>query len=79
MLITVKLHATLRRYQPDLPRGAGLALNVGLGTAVNQVMAQVGIPAGAAVVAVVNGKARRLDHVLSEGDTVSLFPPVAGG
>jgi len=79
MHITLKLYATLRRYQPDLPRGASLSLDVPSGTTVHQLLSLVGIPERAALVALVNGKVQKMDYILSEGDAVDLFPPVAGG
>ncbi|MGC8786428.1 MAG: MoaD/ThiS family protein [Anaerolineae bacterium] len=79
MRITVKLYATLRRYKPDLTPGAGFSLDVPPGATVGQVVAQLGIPDGVALVPMVNDEVQGLDHVLAEGDTLSLFPPVAGG
>jgi len=78
MRITVKLYATLRQYQPDAPR-AGLLLNVPVGTTVGEVLPRLGLPDGVPLVAMVNDRVEHLDHVLTEGDTLSLFPPVAGG
>jgi molybdopterin synthase sulfur carrier subunit len=79
MRISVKLYATLRRYKPDLPRGAGLSLEVPPGTTVSQVVEQLGIPDAAPLVAMVNNAVCKVDYVLAEGDRLSLFPPVAGG
>ena len=79
MHITVKLYATLRKYRPELPRGAGLALDVPTGATVSQVVHELGIPENAPLVAMVNNGVCKLDRVLAEGDRVSLFPPVAGG
>jgi molybdopterin synthase sulfur carrier subunit len=79
MRIAVKLYATLRRYKPDLPRGAGLPLEVPPGTTVSQVVERLGIPDAAPLVAMVNNAVCKADYVLAEGDKLSLFPPVAGG
>ncbi|MBC7232315.1 MAG: MoaD/ThiS family protein [Chloroflexi bacterium] len=79
MRITVKLYATLRRFKPDLPPGAGFSVDVPLDATVSQVVEQLGIPDGVALVPMVNNEVKGLDHVLAEGDTLSLFPPVAGG
>lgn len=79
MRIHVKLYATLRRYEPDLPRGAALLLAVPPGTTVNQVLQQLAIPDNVPLVTMVNSSVCRLDCVLAEGDTLNLFPPVAGG
>ena len=79
MDITVKLLATVRRYQPQLAPGESLTLTISADTTVSQVLERLGIPTGAAVFAMVNTRVRKPDHVLSEGDTLSVFPPVAGG
>ena len=79
MGITVKLLATVRRYQPQLAFGESLTLPISAGTTVSQVLRRLGIPTGAAVFAMVNGTVRKPDYVLSEGDTLLVFPPVAGG
>jgi molybdopterin converting factor small subunit len=79
MQITINLYATLRRYQPGLSRGESLSLDVQPGATVRKVMIELGIPGRSAVGALVNGDPRKLDHVLSDGDVLSLFPPVAGG
>jgi molybdopterin converting factor small subunit len=79
MRIQVKLYATLRRYQPDVPRGAALPLDLPPGATVSQVIQQLGIPDGVPLVAMVNSSVCKLEHALAEDDTLSLFPPVAGG
>jgi len=79
MRIQVRLYAALRQYQPDLRRGEALALNVPRGTTVGQAVRQIGIPDDIPLVAMVNSSVRKLEHVLGEDDTLSLFPPVAGG
>ena len=79
MRITVKLYATLRRYGPEPPAGAGFELEVPAEADVETAVECLGIPDGVALVAMVNNEAVRLDHVLVAGDVLSLFPPVAGG
>jgi molybdopterin synthase sulfur carrier subunit len=79
MDVQVRLLATLRRYRPELSPGAAVTLEVPEGTTVRQVAAEVGIPDSVPLVVMVNAGVCRLDYVLTEGDTVSLFQPVAGG
>ncbi len=79
MQITVKLYATLRKYGPALPSGAGFALDVPTGSDVAQVVEHLGMPDGVALVAMVNNEVVHLDRVVVAGDTIGLFPPVAGG
>ena len=79
MHITAKLFATLRKYRPELSLGEALTLEVPAGSTLGEVIRQLGIPDGAPLVAMVNNTVRNQDCVLSEGDRLDLFPPVAGG
>lgn len=79
MRIQVKLYATMRRFKPDLARGTALPLDAPPGATVDWVVKRLGIPDNVPLVAMVDSTVCRLDHVLDEGDTLSLFPPVAGG
>jgi len=79
MDVHVKLLAGLRQYRPELSPGMAMTLQVPEGTTARQVAARVGIPESVPLVVMVNAGVCRPDHVLAEGDTVSLFQPVAGG
>ena len=79
MRIQVRLFAILRQHVPDLPPRGSLRFDVPDGTTVRQTIRQLAIPDGSLVVAMVNSTVTGLDQVLTEGDTLSLFPPVAGG
>ena len=79
MNVTVKVYAALRRYLPESAPGPGRVLQVADGATVAQVMGQLQIPVDTALVPMVNGTVQKLDHVLREGDTLHLFPPVVGG
>ena len=79
MRISVKLYATLRRYKPELPRGATLTLDVPTGTTVGQLVQRLGIPDAVPLLAMVNNGVCKTDHILADGDKLNLFPPVAGG
>lgn len=79
MHITVRLYASLRRFRPDVAAGQGLTLEIPAGQTVAGVLQQLALPDAVPVVAMVNQRVEKLDHVLNDGDTVSVFPPVAGG
>jgi molybdopterin synthase sulfur carrier subunit len=79
MLIQVKLFATFRRYAPELPRGAALQLEVAQGGTVGHVLQRLGIPEKEPLVSMINTLVCKRDDLLAEGDTLSLFPPMAGG
>jgi transketolase len=78
MTITVKLFASLRRFQP---KGAGgpIALELPAGAVVRDAVAALGIPEGHAGIVVCDDAHLELGSPLEDGAEVSLFPPLAGG
>ena len=79
MKVEVHLTATLRRYLPPGTIGDHVLLDFADGTTVGQVVDSLRIPADLERLTVVNGRDAAPDQVLSEGDVLSLFPPLAGG
>jgi sulfur-carrier protein len=77
--VEVHLTATLRTYLPPGIRGDHVSLDVPDGTTVDQVVHSLRIPSELERLTVVNGRDAVPDQVLSEGDVLSLFPPLAGG
>jgi molybdopterin synthase sulfur carrier subunit len=77
--VEVHLTATLRTYLPPGTRGDHVSLDVPDGTTVDQVVHSLRIPSVLERLTVVNGRDAVPDQVLSEGDVLSLFPPLAGG
>jgi molybdopterin synthase sulfur carrier subunit len=74
MKIIVKLFATLRkgRFEEktmDLPEGVRIG----------QVIRQIALPEKDVNLIFINGRNADFNAPLSEGDTVSIFPPVGGG
>jgi sulfur carrier protein ThiS len=49
------------------------------GTTVAEILEALGIPASTPKVIIVNGRAADPARTLTEGDQLTLFPPVAGG
>jgi len=74
MQITVRLFATLRtnRFKEE-------TFHYPAGTQVRKVVEDLKIPPKELALVLVNGQNASLDHVLTEGDILSLFPPVGGG
>ncbi|EEG76647.1 thiamineS protein [Dethiobacter alkaliphilus AHT 1] len=72
--ITVKLFATLRnnRFKVDIREYPE-------GTTVLQVAEDLEIPEEELAITMVNGILLDVKHVLQDGDTLALFPPVGGG
>ena len=76
MKIQVRLFAHLRQYGPgsdffimEIPRQA----------TVEQVAKDLEIPSGVERVILVNGRQAKPDIRLADKDTVTMFPPMAGG
>jgi molybdopterin converting factor small subunit len=80
MKITLRLFANLRKkLPPDSPRGH-CELELADGATVRDVLKQMGIPEESAQMILVNGEQdSNLARPLHDGDTVSIFPPLAGG
>ena len=79
MTVEIALFAYLSEYQPDglggrHPRPSSLAQ----GTVVADIIEMLGLPDEPRVV-FINGKHAPDDAVLTEGDRLAIFPPVAGG
>ena len=77
--VEVRLHASLERIRPGLKAGEALPLELKEGTTVERMVEALDIPKKGIHLVVVNGRTRPLDHPLSDGDRVALFPPVGGG
>lgn len=73
MQIKVRLFATLRDG-----RGKEVILEAENFT-VRQLLTQLAIHPDVVAILLINGRDGALDTPLSDGDTVSLFPPVGGG
>lgn len=82
MKVIIKLYGILRRYRPaQLPgaRHQAFELEIVDNMSVAELTKRLGIDAGFVAGAAVNGESVQLDAIIREGDSVSFFPPVAGG
>ena len=77
MRVHVKVFAGLRNFAPEGKSPFDLDLEPG--ATVGDLLERLGIPQEKPKILLVNGRHASLDRELSEGDEVSLFPPVAGG
>ena len=79
MHVSVVLFAHLSTFQPDGQGGRhARGFELAEGTTVGDVIASLGLPDEPRVV-FVNNRHAPDDQVLSEGDRLAIFPPVAGG
>jgi len=79
MDISVALFAYLSQYQPDgLGGRQPRAMRFAQDTSVGDVIGFLGLPNEPRVV-FVNGRHAEDESLLSDGDRLAIFPPVAGG
>ena len=78
MIVEVRLYGSLRRYRPPESSGA-FPVDLPSGSTVDTLARRLGIPEGFVSAAAVNETATESDTPLRDGDSVSLFPPSAGG
>ena len=84
MKVEVKLFANLRNVHPELDRGVG-EIELGSGASLANLLEHLSIGDRQAQMVLVNGSqiardpAARANLQLEDGDSISIFPPVAGG
>jgi sulfur-carrier protein len=79
MKIEVALYATLAKYLPPDAQNRKASIEVRDGATVREVMNQLGIPQDFPNILLVNGRQAPEDAILKDGETLSIFPPLAGG
>jgi len=84
MKVVFKLYASLTQYLPAEARQDNrVALDLAEGSTIGQVIEPFGLPQKLVHLVLVNGvyvpPDQRLSHVLTEGDVLAIWPPIAGG
>ena len=79
MKIEIALYATLSKYLPPGAEQRKAAIAARDGATAREIMTQLGIPQEHPNILLVNGKQANPDAVLQDGDTLAIFPPLAGG
>ncbi|MBI3326050.1 MAG: MoaD/ThiS family protein [Nitrospinae bacterium] len=79
MKITVKLFATFREYLPKDAINAAFGTELEEERTVQELIKTLNLPEEIPKIVLVNGRQTEEDLALHEGDTVSIFPPLAGG
>jgi len=77
--VQARLYATLRKYRPGVPHGQSITLHLAAGSTISDLLQELGIPEAETKQVFVNGIIREVEHHLSEGDSLGIFPPIAGG
>jgi sulfur carrier protein ThiS len=84
MRVQVRLFASLRARLPAAAQGRS-EVEIEAGASLADLIEQLGIPDPLAQMVLVDGlqqprsRERRAERILEEGQTVSIFPPIAGG
>ncbi len=83
MKITLKLFATLTDYLPANAKGNIAEMELTDNQSVGELVAALHLPERLVHLVLVNGAyvapEARLTHALAEGDTLAIWPPIAGG
>jgi sulfur carrier protein ThiS len=79
MTINVQLFAYFRKEIPGLDAEGRKPVSLPEKARVSDLLNALGIPAGRYKLIILNGLHCKEDKMLSEGDRVSIFPPIAGG
>lgn len=79
MKIEIALFATLSKYLPPGAQNRRAVIEVTDGATVREVLNQLGVPAELPNIRLVNGRQAPETTVLKDGETLSVFPPLAGG
>ncbi len=82
MQVTFKLFATLMPYLPEGAKKNAVQLSIEPGTTIYQLLDRYKLPRDEIHLVLLNGKfqvEQDRENALSEGDTLAIWPPVAGG
>ena len=74
MEIEVRLFASLRKYTNEKNK-----IELEEGASVGDFLERIGIPPSEVAIILVNGRHAEQNEPLQDGETVSLFPAIAGG
>lgn len=74
MHVTVRLFATLRQN-----REKEMVMEVPDESVIKDIIERLNINRKDAAILMINGKGAKLDAILADHDTVSIFPPLGGG
>ena len=79
MKAEIRLFANFRDFLPPGSKASSFFTSFDGEKTVADVMRDLKLPEDVPRIVIVNGLHAEADHVLQDGDVVSLFPPLAGG
>ena len=74
MKLEIKLFASLQKFMPNAEK-----VELGDNCTVLDLLKKIGINSSEVAITLVNSRHVELDQTLYEGETVAIFPPIAGG
>jgi hypothetical protein len=77
--VWIKLLSTYVRYLPSDAQRSAYSLTVPAGTRLEELRSQLPVPADERQVILINGRTPLSGQILEEGDTVTVYPSMAGG
>ncbi|MDO8691387.1 MAG: MoaD/ThiS family protein [Dehalococcoidia bacterium] len=77
--VEVRLYATLRQYRPRVALGKSFKVKLPAESTIAQLLQRLGIPVDEMKRAFVNGIIEEEDYQVKDGDSIGIFPPIAGG
>jgi molybdopterin converting factor small subunit len=79
MKVRVKLFATFQEYLPEGTGLDGIEIEIKEGSTLKDIYQKFNLPEKIQKITLVEGKHQKEDYVVNEGETISVFPPIAGG
>jgi molybdopterin converting factor small subunit len=79
MNIEVRLYANFRDFLPPGSTTFAMKKSLERGMTIEELVKDLGLPEDVPKIVIVNGSHAEFDYVVKDGDTVSVFPPLAGG
>jgi len=79
MIIKLKLFATFREYLPEGNDGHSCEIKVPDESRVDSIIEGIKLPQDIPKIILINGLQKTARDILKDGDTLSIFPPIAGG
>ena len=79
MKITAKLFGKLRSHAPPGTEGNVFEEEIDEDAVVEDLLKEWNVPEGITLLILVNSAHKGKEHMLQDGDTLAIFPPVAGG
>lgn len=79
MKVHIKLFGTYRKYLPASAQSSTYSVEAPVGIGIDELLAQVLVPIDENLIVLINGRSSKARQDLEEGDTIAIFPAMAGG